>query len=91
MKIEKQNYSHGAWRLLTDSGKQVCTTLKNGAGDVVATGQPVCGQTKAEVMNYALAELERIAYRNIELEAQNRTIMGLLEKYVKDSELNVCA
>lgn len=91
MRIEKRNYSRGAWRLVTDAGNQVTTTLLNDAGDVMATSHPVCGQTKAEVMAYALGELERIVIKNRELEWQNKTLSDLLEKYTSESDFNVCA
>ena len=58
MKIERQNYSRNPWRLIANDGRQVVSDKRDSSGRIVATGHPVCGNTKQEVMDWVLDRLE---------------------------------
>ena len=59
MKIERQDYSRGAWRLLDDDGKEVYWSKPVKHADLGWThvSMPVCGDTKQECVNEVLALL----------------------------------
>lgn len=59
MKIERHNYSRGAWRLLDDDGKEVYWSKPFKHSDLGWTqvSMPVCGETKAECITETLALL----------------------------------
>jgi hypothetical protein len=59
MKIERHNYSRGAWRLLDDDGKEVYWSKPFKHSDLGWThvSMPVCGETKAECIAETLALL----------------------------------
>ena len=69
MKIERHNYSRGAWRLLDDDGKEVYWSKPFKHSDLGWThvSMPVCGDTKAECIAEALAlldvSLKRLRFR----------------------------
>ena len=59
MKIERRNYSRGAWRLLDDDGKEVHWSKPFKHADLGWTyaSMPVCGDTKQECIDEVLALL----------------------------------
>ena len=59
MKIERMNYSRGAWRLLDDNGNDVYWQKPMDHPDLGQTWvtMPVCGETKAECITETLALL----------------------------------
>ena len=59
MKIERMNYSRGAWRLLDDNGNDVYWQKPFEHPDLGWTfvNMPVCGETKAECVMETLALL----------------------------------
>lgn len=60
MKIEKRNYSRGAWRLLDSNGNDVYWQKPMDHADLGKTWvtAPVCGDTKAECISETLALLD---------------------------------
>lgn len=58
MKIVKLGYSRSPWRLVTDDGREICTDLRNESGKIIASGNPVCADTKQEIMDWVLNRLQ---------------------------------
>lgn len=66
MRIERKNYSRGAWRLLDDNGNDVYWQKPMKHPDLGQTWvtAPVCGETKAECIAETL-ELLSLALRRL--------------------------
>lgn len=62
MKIEKRGYSRKPWRLITSAGLEVWLPAGFDHPDIGVTviSEPVCGDTKAECTDKALALLEHL-------------------------------
>ncbi len=57
MKIVKLGYSRSPWRLVTDDGREMCTDVRDDAGQIIASGHPICAETKAEMVDWVLSRL----------------------------------
>lgn len=60
MNIEKKKYSHSPWRLVTKEGREVYwpAAFEHPEGGMTVINEPVCGETRAECTERAVALLE---------------------------------
>jgi hypothetical protein len=66
MRIEKRSYSRAPWRLVTEAGAEVYAQIAfdhPGLG-MTAFNQPICGDTKTECIENALALLGKLLKRS---------------------------
>lgn len=76
MKIEKRSYSSNPWRLIDDAGDEVYLPQRFNHPHLGHTtiSAPVCGKTKAEVVQLSLGLLAKVAEENVRLRAELKTL-----------------
>lgn len=82
MRIEKRSYSSNPWRLVDDSGEEIYLPMRFDhptLGTTTING-PVCGKTKAEVVQLSLKLLEKIAKENAKLRAQLKAVTPIAKE-----------
>ena len=72
MRIEKRSYSSNPWRLIDDAGEEVYMPQRLDHPDLGPTtiSGPVCGKSKADVIQLSLDLLAKVAKENARLRSK---------------------